>query len=149
MKSNYIHPNKTHLEKIRTICYERQDGFCGTCYKHNDEHKLELHHRHYKNFGHENQEDMILLCKSCHDAITSSIRFERDYKNNKLEVNIHKSLRKITTKKRRQNGIESDKICEIYISRNKSNPITQWTGRKSNESLFKSNERNYRKKEKN
>jgi hypothetical protein len=38
---------------------------------------MELHHRHYDTWGEEGFEDVILLCVSCHDAITSVIRSRR------------------------------------------------------------------------
>lgn len=36
--------------------------------------KLQLHHRTYKNLGHETADDLIALCDSCHDRIHQSER---------------------------------------------------------------------------
>jgi len=44
---------------------------CRTC---ENEKRLEVHHVHYRNLGHENIEDLITLCKNCHYAITKSMR---------------------------------------------------------------------------
>ena len=38
---------------------------------------MDLHHRHYNTFGAEALHDVVMLCRSCHEAITSRIRDER------------------------------------------------------------------------
>lgn len=51
---------------------------CGTCWRiEGEQYAFDLHHRHYDNFGNEQIEDLVLLCRSCHEAITSRIRSER------------------------------------------------------------------------
>lgn len=48
---------------------------CRTCHHDGSQHRLEVHHATYDNFGHEDVEnDLITLCVRCHDAITSVTR---------------------------------------------------------------------------
>jgi len=68
--------NPAHFEQLREQCRARQTGegglvYCGTCAETDG---LEFHHRHYDNWGKEKLEDMVLLCRYCHEAITSRIR---------------------------------------------------------------------------
>lgn len=52
--------------------------YCATCWRtEGEQYPFDLHHRHYDNFGNEQIEDLVLLCRSCHEAITSRIRSER------------------------------------------------------------------------
>lgn len=37
---------------------------CGTT-----EGEMNLHHKHYRTFGHERSRDVLLLCRPCHDAL--------------------------------------------------------------------------------
>lgn len=71
------HPSPAHWEALRHQRREIQtqaDGLvhCGTCWTHSE--VFDLHHRHYNNFGAELIEDVILLCRPCHEAITNRIR---------------------------------------------------------------------------
>jgi hypothetical protein len=51
------------------------DNKCQICESQTE---LEIHHKHYRNFGHEDVEkDLITLCRPCHEAVTASIRFRR------------------------------------------------------------------------
>lgn len=62
---------------------KERDGYqCRTCTSTQD---LEVHHRTYERFRHEDLDDLITLCKACHDAITSSIRFRR-YDSREIRV---------------------------------------------------------------
>ena len=47
---------------------------CRTCSNTED---LEVHHVSYQNLGNEDLEDLITLCKDCHNAITNVIRQRR------------------------------------------------------------------------
>ncbi len=77
------HPSPSHWEALRQERREVQRGstgevYCGTCWRTEAQHGgFDLHHRHYDSFGQEAVEDVILICRSCHDAITSRIRGER------------------------------------------------------------------------
>lgn len=53
-----------------------RDGYrCRTCWATED---LEVHHPHYGDEEELRWEDLVTLCKVCHEAITDSIR-ERRY----------------------------------------------------------------------
>lgn len=75
------HPNPSHWESLRAQKLEEQGGGCACC--PNDIHsgyRLELHHRHYENWGKEKPEDVVILCSLCHDYVTSRFRFLDEYK---------------------------------------------------------------------
>jgi 1-aminocyclopropane-1-carboxylate deaminase/D-cysteine desulfhydrase-like pyridoxal-dependent ACC family enzyme len=48
--------------------------------------RLEVHHKHYRTLGNESMDDLITLCRDCHEAITTSIR-ERKYRKNRKHIN--------------------------------------------------------------
>jgi hypothetical protein len=83
-RPNKDHPKPSHLAKVRKKALTRDNGRCQTCFSDED---LELHHRTYDRFGEENLEDLIMLCKDCHEAITESIR-RRRYNNNKKPLGL-------------------------------------------------------------
>jgi len=56
------------------LVFERDGYRCATC---GSEHDLEVHHKTYKHLFNEPLEDLITLCKECHDAITSVFRRRR------------------------------------------------------------------------
>ena len=59
---------------------------CRTCHHDGSQHRLEVHHATYDNFGHEDVEnDLITLCVRCHDAITSVTRQGR-YEGRVIDV---------------------------------------------------------------
>lgn len=68
------HPYPAYWEALREQVIELQNGECGTCAIAPG---TDLHHRHYDNFGCEALDDVILLCRPCHKAITSRIRDAR------------------------------------------------------------------------
>ena len=74
------HPNPLHWEALRARKLAEQNNCCATC--PNDiasGYRLELHHRHYDNWGNEKPEDVVLLCVVCHDYITSRFRYTDEY----------------------------------------------------------------------
>lgn len=79
------HPNAVYWMILRKLVLEEQGSKCATCWNTSQEMQLELHHRHYNNFGSENREDVIILCKLCHEAITSSIR-DRRYEEKEMLI---------------------------------------------------------------
>jgi hypothetical protein len=69
-----------HWDELRAKKLEEQRGACACC--PNDVqsgYQLELHHRHYENWGKEKPEDVVILCSLCHDYITSRFRFLDEY----------------------------------------------------------------------
>lgn len=70
-----------HFQKMRLLVIAEQP-YCGTC---KETKYLECHHRHYDNVECEKREDLIMLCKRCHDAITNVHRTLR-YAGKPIEV---------------------------------------------------------------
>ena len=52
---------------------------------------LEVHHRHYRNFENEPLEDLISICRECHDAITAVHR-RRRYSVKQLPKNVFEDV---------------------------------------------------------
>lgn len=61
-----------HWQKVRADALRRAKYHCALC---DAEKRLEVHHRTYARRGHENPEDVIVLCDGCH---------EHHHKNGKL-----------------------------------------------------------------
>lgn len=82
---------------------------CRTCCSKTD---LEVHHRHYNNFGNEDiKNDLITLCRDCHEAITSSIRFRRYIKQGvKLQSTQFESDREIIENIKKEVQIEKTNL---------------------------------------
>ena len=59
----YIHSKewRSLADKIRA-----RDIFCQGC---NGTSKLDVHHKTYRNFTREDDEDLVLLCRICHEAV--------------------------------------------------------------------------------
>lgn len=73
--TRYINSREWKLKRREVL--KRDNHQCQTCLAIDN---LEVHHKTYKRLGNENLIDLITLCSSCHDAITSSIRFRRQAK---------------------------------------------------------------------
>ncbi len=71
------HPDLAYWFALRNLKVIDQDYQCATCWRSSEDYSMELHHRHYDNWGQERLEDVALLCVSCHDAITNTIRSRR------------------------------------------------------------------------
>ena len=71
------HPDPEYWYGLRDLVILDQSNECGVCWRSGEHYKMELHHRHYDTWGEEGFDDVILLCVSCHDAITSVIRSRR------------------------------------------------------------------------
>lgn len=50
----------------KKIVHDKYNDKCGLC---ESKMFLQVHHIHYKNVGNENIEDLILVCKTCHEQI--------------------------------------------------------------------------------
>ena len=77
MRPSKNHPNPQHWDALRMAVRLAQNNECGVCWRNGNDYTLELHHRHYETFGDETVSDVIMLCTSCHEAITSVIRNRR------------------------------------------------------------------------
>lgn len=79
------HPNPAHWESIRQQALERDNHQCRGCPVKADEVipglgkiRLEVHHRHYDNWGREELDDVTTFCKGCHQKITDHFMEWRD-----------------------------------------------------------------------
>lgn len=66
-----------NFQEARLRVLERDDYRCRTCDHDGSIHRLEVHHRHYRDGGSPKDEDLITLCVACHDLITNKMRGER------------------------------------------------------------------------
>ena len=58
------HLASDYWKAIRKKVLQRARGLCEKCHRFK---AVEVHHKTYKNFGHERMEDLQALCKRCHD----------------------------------------------------------------------------------
>ena len=79
------HPSPSHWDSIRLQALERDGHQCRTCEaKEGDVYagwgrvRLEVHHRHYRNWGKEQLDDVTVLCHRCHRVITDDFMRSRD-----------------------------------------------------------------------
>jgi len=79
------HPKPAHWDAIRAQAFERDGNQCRGCSaKAGDVFpgygpvRLEVHHRHYDNWGREQLDDVTVLCKECHRGITDRFMYWRD-----------------------------------------------------------------------
>lgn len=67
-RNSYLHSE--HWEKVREDALVRAGFRCEYC--RTNKH-LTVHHLTYKNIGHENDEDLVVLCWSCHKKVHNKI----------------------------------------------------------------------------
>lgn len=79
------HPDDRHWREIRQQALDRDGHQCRCCGAQEDDIfpgygkvRLEAHHRHYQRWGKELLDDVTVLCKECHRAITDRFMFWRD-----------------------------------------------------------------------
>lgn len=60
---NYIQSDKWYAKRAKII--EKRGYVCESC---SSTHQLQLHHLTYDRLGHELDEDLLLLCKACHET---------------------------------------------------------------------------------
>lgn len=84
LRPNGPHPKPTHWQKVREQVFERDGYQCRNCpAKLGDvcdvvgKIRLEVHHRHYDNWGHESPDDLTTLCHVCHQKHTDARMAER------------------------------------------------------------------------
>ena len=80
LRPGAAHPDPAHWEALRASKLAEQGNACACCPNDAASYPLELHHRHYENWGKEQPEDVVILCRLCHDYITSRFRFTDEYK---------------------------------------------------------------------
>ncbi len=60
--SDYMH--SPEWRAFRLSVFSARGRICQKCLTTNV--KMELHHKHYRNFKHELPEDVVILCQKCH-----------------------------------------------------------------------------------
>jgi hypothetical protein len=69
------HPHPQHEREWKDWIILRDMNICRLCNKHADfVGTMDCHHITYENFGNENVEDGILLCRPCHERVTEHQR---------------------------------------------------------------------------
>ena len=106
-----FHPDPEAWYALRDLVILEQDNECGVCWRSGEHYKMELHHRHYDTWGSEAMEDVILLCVSCHDAITSVIRSRRMAKGDQTikRTPVRKAVTKVARPKRKKVAVPKAK----------------------------------------
>lgn len=75
MNIRYLHYLHSAAWRAKRAAVLARDGYrCQLWLAHPGE---EVHHRTYAHLGDEPMEDLITLCRTCHDLITTAIRRER------------------------------------------------------------------------
>jgi len=67
-----------HWQRVRMIALERARHACGLC---TATQHLQVHHRSYARLGCEQAEDLIVLCRTCHQrhhGIVASLEADRE-----------------------------------------------------------------------
>jgi len=77
------HLSSPEWAAIRQQALARAGNKCQIC-SCKDEY-LEVHHNSYDNLGHEPPEDVIAVCKTCHDVVTNELR-RRRYSKRSIEA---------------------------------------------------------------
>jgi len=67
-----------HWRHFRENVLKRSNYRCSIC---NTDNNIHVHHRTYENRGHENYEDVIVLCGNCHHLFHKTKHIEKEVKN--------------------------------------------------------------------
>lgn len=81
LRPSQPHPRPAYWAELRALKLAEQGNACACC--PNDAsagYQLELHHRHYENWGNEQPEDVVILCSLCHEFVTSRFRMTDEYR---------------------------------------------------------------------
>lgn len=79
------HPRPEHWAAVRSVVLARDGHQCRMCSAKAGDViegwglvRLEVHHRHYRNWGRELPDDLTTLCRRCHQGHTEHVMRERD-----------------------------------------------------------------------
>jgi len=72
------HLNSPYWKGICKQASARAHGLCERCRKRP---ARDTHHRHYNTFGHERLEDVLAVCRECHDILEVEKKAEREERN--------------------------------------------------------------------
>lgn len=56
----------SHWQSVRKLALTEYNNKCSMCGRTDH---LQVHHKHYKTFGHEKTEDVQVVCKDCHEKV--------------------------------------------------------------------------------
>ncbi len=71
-KANYL--NSSNWYALRTLVLSRDSSQCQSC---GSTHKLEVHHITYHRLGAEHMDDLITVCRHCHQQIHDKLGYDR------------------------------------------------------------------------
>ncbi len=60
-----------HWHRVRALALERAGGECALC---SETRGLEVHHKRYERKGFEQHEDVVVLCRACHQRHHDTLR---------------------------------------------------------------------------
>jgi 5-methylcytosine-specific restriction endonuclease McrA len=86
LKREYLKSQK--WKKMKKFIHFR-DGVCQLC---GSDKNLEVHHITYDRLGDENPDDLILLCRTCHQDIHDALGYDRNKRYNLLSYKIEKAV---------------------------------------------------------
>lgn len=81
--NNYLKSN--HWKNLRNKMLIENNYKCQKCRKTKEKYELQIHHKSYKNIGHEHKKDLVLLCKECHKKKHKEKDKTKRQKNKKIK----------------------------------------------------------------
>lgn len=64
-----------HWQRMRKVALWRWNYKCVVC---GTKDNLDVHHKTYDRLGHEALEDLVVLCRSCHEATHEYLRYQKE-----------------------------------------------------------------------
>lgn len=99
---SYINSPKWKAVRLKAFAY-----YGKKCTKCGSTNLLHVHHNTYKNFKHEEIEDLNILCEACHMALHNKIKNRNVLKTGALKVNKTPKKKKSKNKKNKRNKINN------------------------------------------
>lgn len=79
-KSYQDHLDSDKWKEFRLNILEKYNNTCQKCGSKFDARDLHVHHLHYRSFGNEKDEDVLLVCVKCHEEIHGRVFTDRNYR---------------------------------------------------------------------
>lgn len=102
--------------------------------------RLEVHHKTYERYNNEDPDDLITVCKSCHDVITNYVRRLRygdcEYETETIEIEKPKLIRIERIIRHEENDSQDNRNRPAYHAQRKSG--------KPSKRLYKIDEGNFK-----
>lgn len=74
-----VYLNTPHWGRVKKAAYGRYGHTCFNC---ESKRRIHVHHLNYSRRGHENMEDLMLLCEECHQLVHETIDEVKAVKQN-------------------------------------------------------------------